>query len=49
MTSAELRKLNAYPEWRDNHKIIALTDYVESLQNKDNDNDLYESFKKDSV
>ena len=33
MTSVELRKLNAYPEWRDNDKIIAVTDYVEALQN----------------
>ena len=30
MTSVELRKLNTYPEWRDNDKIIiTVTDYVE--------------------
>jgi len=33
MTSVELRKLNAYPEWRDNNKIVAVINYVQAIQN----------------
>ena len=33
MTSVELRKLNAYPEWKDNDKIQAVINYVQAIQN----------------
>ena len=33
MTSVELRKLNAYPEWRDDNMIDAVTQYVQAIQN----------------
>ena len=32
MTSVELRKLNAYPEWKNDNMITAVTNYVEALQ-----------------
>ena len=32
MTSVELRKLNAYPEWRDCDKIEAVIQYIQALQ-----------------
>ena len=33
MTSVELRKLNAYPEWRSDNKINAVIQYVQAIQN----------------
>jgi hypothetical protein len=33
MTSVELRKLNAYPEWRNDNKINAVIQYVQAIQN----------------
>ena len=33
MTSVELRKLNAYPEWRNDNMIDAVTQYVQAIQN----------------
>ena len=45
MTSVELRKLNAYPEWKDNDKIQAVINYVQAIQDGDPnppiDDDIY--------
>ena len=56
MTSVELRKLNAYPEWRNDNMIDAVTQYVQAIlihplinnfiQHKEKDNDLFKSFNK---
>jgi len=32
MTSDELRKLNAYPEWKNDSMITAVTNYAEAAQ-----------------
>lgn len=45
MTIVELRKLNAYPEWKDNDMIQAVINYVQAIQDGDPnppiDDDIY--------
>ena len=44
MTSVELRKLNAYPEWRNDNMIDAVTQYVQAIQNNNPNPPLINNF-----